>query len=200
MPITTIHPFIHLRKHLVDKKQSLDQIIRAKAQLVKNRLSYGRPFDRNRILADIVYGSWKDAAEAFAESHYSPQKCMMETVVLALIRSGVSKENVRVENGHFIIKLPNLSYVLSKNDGCMGYKAKPGDSGRLYSEGPIMAMLPAGFAEFIHLFDESMALMKDLTDDIEREIRELRIKQQQELMVQRIEAQTALALQTMKNL
>lgn len=42
--------------------------------------------------------------------------------------------------------------------------------------------------------------MKDLTDDIEREIRELRIKQQQELMVQRIEAQTALALQTMKNL
>ena len=148
---------MHLRKHLVDKKQSLDQIIRAKAQLVKNRLSYGRPFDRNRILADIVYGSWEDAVEAFSEAHYHPQNGMMEAAVLALIRSG-------------------------------GY------SGRLYGYGPVIAMQPASFAEFVRLFDESIALMKDLMRDIERGIRERRIERERYLMVMRIEAQTERAL------
>jgi hypothetical protein len=119
---------------------------------------------------------------------------MMEAAVLALIRSGVSRKDIKLENGHFVVAFPNMSYVLSKNDEWKGYKARTGYSGRLYDYGPIIAMQPDNFAAFVHLFDKSIALIKDLIDDIDQKIRDRRIEHERNLMVMKIEDQTKLAL------
>ncbi len=180
--------------HIVDARQALEEVIRKRAGLVQTVHSYGSSLDRDKIFSDLVYGSWDDAVKAFAEAYYSPQHGMMEAAVLALIRSGVSRKDIKLENGHFIVAFPNMGYVLSKNDEWKGYKARTGYSGRLYGYGPVIAMQPASFAEFVRLFDESIALMKDLMRDIERGIRERRIERERYLMVMRIEAQTERAL------
>ena len=179
---------------LNDTKKTIEEIIRARAERVKERHSLQPSADRGLIWRDLLHGIWDDVSSAFADNDYRPEANAAEAAVLALVRRGTPREKIIFRQGCFYIPLPHFYFEIRKEDAAPGYRARPLEGERFFSWTTPICMRPDHFAELANLFDGFAPMMRETMADIDRELRELDAKRQKRQMVRNIKIMTIQAI------